>query len=61
MEEFCREEHEPDNSVRSPEKILSTPMSDGYLDYQAATKAWEKQQAGKYVIYTEEHENEGNL
>ena len=61
LEAYRKEEHKPDNPVRSPEKALSTLMTDGYVDYQAAAKAWDKQQAGKYIIYTVEHEDEGRL
>ena len=61
IEQFRKEEHTPDNLVRSPGKTWPTPMTEGYVDYQAAAKAWDKKQAGKYVIYTEEHENEGKL
>jgi hypothetical protein len=58
LDEFRREEHKPDNPVRSSRKAHNPPMVDGYVDYQAA-KAWDKDQAGKYVIYTVEHEEEG--
>ena len=61
LEAFRKKEHNPDNPVRSPEKILTMPITDGYVDYQAAAKAWDKQQTGKYIIYTEEHEEEGKL
>ena len=37
------------------------PCSEKPADYLAASKAWEKVQAGKYVIYTEEYENESTL
>ena len=50
LEAFRKEEHKPDNPVRSPERIFSTPITDVYVDYQAAAKAWDKQQAGKYVM-----------
>ena len=61
LDEFRREEHKPDNPVRSSRKSHQPPMIDGCVDYQAAAKAWDKEQAGKYVIYTVEHEDEGKL
>ena len=61
LDAFRREEHSPYNPVRSPEKPLSVPVIDGCVDYRAVARAWDKQQAGKYVIYTEEHEDEGKL
>ncbi len=61
MDEFRREEHKPYNPVRSSRKSHTPPMIDGCVDYQAAAKAWDKDQAGKYVIYTVEHEDEGKL
>lgn len=56
LDQFRKEEHKPDNPVRSSRKTHNPPMIDGYVDYQAAAKSWDKDQAGKYVIYTEEHE-----
>ena len=61
LDEFRREEHKPDNPVRSSRTPYNPPMIDGCVDYQAAAKAWDKEQAGKYVIYTEEHKDKGRL
>ena len=61
LDAFRREEHKPENPFLSPGNAFFTPAAGAYVDYLAVVKAWDKQQAGKYVIYTEEHENEGNL
>jgi len=61
IEQFRREELTPDNQIHSDEKRTAPPMIDGCVDYQAAVRKWDKQQAGKYTIYTEEHEKEGRL
>ena len=61
LDAFRKEEHTPDNPVRNTGVPVSPPMIDGCVDYQAAAKAWDKGQAGKHVIYTEEHEDESRL
>ena len=53
LDQYRKEEHTPDNPVHGsaiPEKL---PFTDGYVDYLAAAKAWNKEEAGKYTIYTE--------
>ena len=51
LEAFRKEEHTPDNPIRSPDKPTAPPMIDGFVDYQAAIKAWDKEQSGKYKIH----------
>lgn len=58
IEQFRKEELIPDNPVCSAGKQSAPPMTDGYVDYQAVVRKWDKQQAGKYTIYTAEHEDE---
>ena len=48
---FRKEEHTPDNPVRSTGMPSSLPMTDGYVDYQAIIKEWDKEQEGKYKIH----------
>jgi len=58
LERFRKEEHIPENPVHGsalPEKPV---LIDGYVDYQAAARAWDKEEAGKYTIYTTEQEDE---
>jgi len=50
LDAFRREEHTPDNPVRSPDRPVSPPMIDGYVDYQAMIKAWDRKQKGLYRI-----------
>lgn len=59
FDQFRKGEHTPDNPVRSPAKTRPTPMTEGYVDYQATAKAWDKEQAGKYITHTEKHKDEG--
>ena len=42
LDEFRRNEHEPDNPVQSSGMPEKTPMIEGYVDYLAAVKAWDK-------------------
>ena len=51
----------PENPVHSSTMPFQPARIDGYVDYLAAVKAWDKDQAGKYVIYTEEHEDESRV
>ena len=51
VEQFRKEEHLPDNPVRDPENAVNPTWIDGYVDYQAAIKAWDKAQNGKYIIF----------
>lgn len=50
LDAFRKEEHTPDNPVRSADLPASPPMINGYVDYQAAIKVWDKEQKGKYKI-----------
>ena len=50
LDDFRKEEHAPDNPVRSADLLASPPMIDGYVDYQAIIKAWDEEQEGKYKI-----------
>lgn len=50
LDEFQRNEHEPDNPVQSSGMPDKPPISQGYVDYLAAVKAWDKEQAGKARI-----------
>ena len=56
LNQFRKTENAPDNPVRSTGMPSSPPMNEGYVDYQAAAKAWDKEEAGKYTIYTVEQE-----
>ena len=47
LDEFRRNEHEPDTPVQSSGMPEKPPMIEGYVDYLAAMKAWDKEQAGK--------------
>ena len=51
LDAFRKEEHAPDNPVRSADDLSSPPMIDGYVDYQAMIKAWDKEQEGLYKIH----------
>lgn len=51
LDAFRKEEHAPDNPVRSADGLSSPPMIDGYVDYQAMAKAWDKEQEGLYKIH----------
>ena len=51
VEQFRKEEHLPDNPVRDQENAVEPSWIDGYVDYQAAIKAWDKAQNGKYIIF----------
>ena len=59
LEQFRKEEHAPDHPVRSPDRVASLPMMNGFVDYQAAVRAWDRAQAGKYVMYNAEQKDEG--
>lgn len=61
LDAFRKEEHTPDNPVHSTGMPSTPPMIKGYINYQAVSKAWDKEQAGKYTIYTVEQEKEGRL
>ena len=40
----------PDNPVRSADLPASPPMTDGYVDYQAMIKAWDREQENLHRI-----------
>ena len=50
LDAFRRVEHTPDNPVRSPDLPASPPMTDGYVDYQAMIKAWDREQENLHRI-----------
>ncbi len=56
LDRFRKEEHAPANPVHGSVLPEKPPLKDGYVDYQAAAKAWDKEEAGKYTIYTMEQE-----
>ena len=51
LDAFRKEEHAPDNPVHSADLPASPPMINGYVGYQAAIKAWDDEQEGKYKIH----------
>ena len=51
LDAFRKEEHAPENPVRSAGEPFTPPMIDGYIDYQAAAKAWDKEQEGICKIH----------
>lgn len=50
LDAFRKEEHTPDNPVRTSALPASPPMTDGYIDYQAVIKAWDEEQEGKSTL-----------
>lgn len=54
-----QEEQTDKHQIHAPDFIPA--RSEEPVDYLAASKAWEKAQAGKYTIYTTEQEDEGRL
>ena len=50
LDAFRKEEHTPDNPVRSTGDPTFPPMINGYVDYQAMIKKWDKEQEDKYII-----------
>ena len=61
LDAFRRDEHKPDNPVGGSAAPVPPPLAGGAVDYIAASRAWTRHLAGKYTIYTEEHEDEGRL
>ena len=51
LDQFRKAENAPDNPVRSMDQPSSPPLIDGYVDYQAMIKAWDKEQEGMYKIH----------
>ncbi len=41
-----------------PEKL---PLKDGYVDYQAVAKAWDKEEAGNYLMISSERQRTGGV
>ena len=54
-----QEEMTEKHQIHAPDFIPARPEEP--VDYLAASKAWEKAQAGKFTIYTTEQEDEGRL
>lgn len=61
LDRFRKEEHAPANPVHGSALPEKPSLIDGYVDYQAAAKAWDKEETGKYTIYYMEQEDEGRL
>ena len=59
IDQLRQEEQTEKHQIHAPDFIPA--HSEEPVDYLAASKAWEKAQAGKYIIYTVEHEDEGKL
>ena len=59
IEQLRQEEQTEKHQIHAPEFIPA--RSEEPVDYLAASKAWDKGQTGKYVIYTDEHEDESML
>ena len=51
LDQYRKEEHAPANPVHGSALPEKPPLTDGYVDYTAAAKAWDRDQAGKYTIY----------
>lgn len=51
LDAFRKEEHAPDTPVRNSALPAAPPMIDGYVDYQAAIKTWDREQEGLYKIH----------
>lgn len=48
LDAWRKEEHTPDNPVRSTGKPAAPPMVDDCVDYLAAARAWDREQKGLY-------------
>jgi len=59
LDRFRKEEHTPANPVHGSALPEKPPLNDGFVDYQSAARAWDKEEAGKYTIYTVEQEDVG--
>ena len=60
IEQLRQEEQSENSQIHNAPGIIPTNPEEP-VDYQAVSKAWDKQQAGKYTIYTTEQEDEGRL
>ncbi len=61
IDSMRREEHKPDNPVRTTEIPYIQTKTGKHVDYQKASDIWKKEQAGKHTLYISEQEDEGNL
>ena len=52
------EEANPVHGSALPEKL---PLKDGYVDYQAVAKAWDKEEAGNYLMISSERQRTGGV
>lgn len=52
VDQYRKKEHAPANPVHGSALPEKPPLNGGYVDYLAAAKAWDKEEAGKYSIYT---------
>ena len=59
IERHWQEEQIEKHQIHAPD-FIPTPQEEP-VDYLAISKAWDKEQAGQYTIYTVEQENEGTL
>lgn len=50
LDAFRKEKHAPDNAILSIGDPSFPPMINGYVDYQAMIKKWDKEQEDKYII-----------
>ena len=50
LDEFRRNEHEPDNPVQSSGLPERPPLVEGYVDYLSAVKAWDKEPVRQNAI-----------
>lgn len=51
LDAFRKEEHAPQTPIRSTGEYPTPPITDGFVDYEAASKAWDKEQEGLYKIH----------
>ncbi len=51
LDAFRKEEHAPDAPVRNSALPAAPPMIDGYVDYQAAIKTWDREQEDNDSIH----------
>ena len=51
LDAFRKEEHAQQNPICSTGEHPASLMTDGFVDYEAASKAWDKEQEGLYKIH----------
>ena len=56
LDQYRKEEHAPANPVHGSALPEKPPLKDGYVDYQAAAKAWDKEETGKYLMISSERQ-----